>query len=112
MGFGMQLQPKRPDDFENGIEAWTTLTGKCFIKAFTRQTCISRDLCHTFGASDIAKSFGNECGIPVSFFKTSFKISSHFLSCSEVFADVIACGNDFSHCVTTPEDYARGARRS
>ena len=72
-------------------------TGKCFIKAFTRQTCISRDLCHTFGASDIAKSFGNKCGIPVSFFKASFKISSHFLRCSEVFGDVVACSNGFFH---------------
>ena len=26
--FGMQLQPQRADDFQDGVEAWATLAGK------------------------------------------------------------------------------------
>lgn len=34
--FGMQLQPKRTDDFKNGVEAWATITGERFVKTFAR----------------------------------------------------------------------------
>lgn len=33
-GSGMQLQSKRTDNFEDGVEAWATLAGKRLVKAF------------------------------------------------------------------------------
>ena len=55
-GFRMQRQPKRSDDFENGVEAWAAFAGKCLVKALAGQPGVSRDLRHSLGASNIAKA--------------------------------------------------------
>ena len=33
-GFGVQLQPKCPDDFKDGVEVRAAFAGKCLVKAF------------------------------------------------------------------------------
>ena len=81
----MQFQPKRPNNFKDSIESWSMFTGKRFVETFTGQPGISRNLCHAFSASNIAKCLGNEGGVSVSFFETGIKISAHFLRSSEVF---------------------------
>lgn len=43
-GFGMQLQPKCADDFQDCIEARATVAGEGFAEAFARQPGIARDL--------------------------------------------------------------------
>ncbi len=43
-GFGMQLQPKCPNDFKDCVEARATLAGKRLVKAFAGQPGIARDL--------------------------------------------------------------------
>ena len=47
--FGMQLQPKCADYFQDGIEAKAALTAERFVKAFARQPGVARDLRHAFG---------------------------------------------------------------
>lgn len=42
--FGMQLQPKRTDDFKDDVEARTTIAGERFVKTFARQSGIARNL--------------------------------------------------------------------
>gem|GEM_PF-5251153 len=42
--FSMQLQPKRTDDFKDGVEAWATITGERFVETFTRESGIARNL--------------------------------------------------------------------
>lgn len=43
-GFGMQLQPKCPNDFKDCVEARDTLAGKRLVKAFAGQPGIACDL--------------------------------------------------------------------
>jgi hypothetical protein len=40
--FSMQLQPKRTDDFKDGVEAWATITGERFVETFTRESGIAQ----------------------------------------------------------------------
>jgi hypothetical protein len=42
--FSMQLQPKRTNDFKDGVEARATITGERFVETFARQSCIARNL--------------------------------------------------------------------
>jgi len=45
---------------------------------------------HALGTRNSSERFGNECRIPVGFFKAGFKIDSHFLRRSEMSSNVIA----------------------
>jgi hypothetical protein len=72
------------DYLENGIEARATLAEKWLVQAFSGQPGISRNLRHSFSASDVTKRFGNKCGIPVRLFEAGVEISCDFLLSSEV----------------------------
>ncbi len=100
---GVQSQSKRFDHFENGIQTRTAVTGECLVKTLARQAGVAGHLGHPFGASDVAKRLGDECGISIGLFETCFEISGHLLGRPEVFCNVVtSCSRFLLHANQIP----------
>jgi hypothetical protein len=95
-GLCTQFQSEGLQNFQDRIEPRASFTRESFVEAFARQTRITGDLSHAFGACNIPKGFGNKSRITVGLFQASFQVGCHFLRCTKMLGNIVFCGGRFS----------------
>jgi len=98
MASNLQLQPKRLDDFQDSSEAWISLSGQSFVKAFPAKPGIPCKLTHAARACNVSKRFGDKSGIVASLFQASIEVKRYVFLGFKVFGAIPAPQFDFIHC--------------
>ena len=99
----MELQPESANNSQNSRELWVPSWRKSFVQALPSKTGLSRELRHTFGASNVSKRRCEKRGI--TFFKCRLKIGRHVFFGLKMFRGIPDTSGCLGHRLT-PYAYA------
>ncbi len=79
----MQLESESVHDFEDCPEFGTSIPGERFVETLPGEPCVTGDLAHSFGSSDIPKRFRDQSRVAIHLFYGCLQIGRHLFRIAE-----------------------------
>src|SRR4051812_14659656 len=85
----MELHPESACYLQHSRETGVPVLAKCLVEAFPAEACVPRDLAHSLGPRNVAKSTRDPSRILRSLFQPGIQVRGHLLRRPQLLCDVV-----------------------
>src|SRR5215210_3813378 len=85
----MKPDPKCPCDLQDCGKTRVAFFAQCAIETLSAEPCLTSDLSHTLGPSDIAEGSGDPCHIVGCFDEPGIEVGRHLFRSAKLFGNIV-----------------------